>query len=528
MPGDKNNKEASVSTEKKVIPWHPLLFALYSPLRLYAFNMSTVPFTDVIPYLFWPCLLTLVFMFLSRPIYKNLSKTALAASVGVSIMFSFDSFVAFSKWLAGYGVHVFGYNDPINGALVLLFSVFFTVLIGISVLKSPHKKVTQFLNVLSLLLMGFTSLTLIKGSVSFTSYLAEVPIALPPVEDLTVEKPLPDIYYLILDGHARWDTVTRLFDLDGRDFTDALQSQGFYVLEDSYANYGSTTLSLASSLNMSYLQDMLSESFLEASRGAPLHAILEDNIVQRFLKELGYERITFTSTSIHKNSLADKYYAAGDIPGAYGRAFDVKVPPLIIPSAWQRESHRNLIKYVFDTLPQVATLEEPTFTYAHILMPHPPFVVDSEGNPSKIGDPAADWDGDHYRGTPEDYWQGYREQLQYVDTTVLKMVEDILRESGGNSIIVLQADHGSGRGLFWEDSKKTDLEERMGILNAIYFPDGDYSMLTPSLSPVNTFRVIFDKYFGTSLGLLEDRVYFSTYTKPFMFHDVTDELGQVR
>jgi len=41
-------------------------------------------------------------------------------------------------------------------------------------------------------------------------------------------------------------------------------------------------------------------------------------------------------------------------------------------------------------------------------------------------------------------------------------------------------------------------------LNAVYFPDHDYRMLYPQMSPVNTFRIVFNHYFGQNLPLLKD------------------------
>jgi hypothetical protein len=65
----------------------------------------------------------------------------------------------------------------------------------------------------------------------------------------------------------------------------------------------------------------------------------------------------------------------------------------------------------------------------------------------------------------------------------------------------------------------------MGILNAFYFPDGDYRRLDRQITSVNTFRVVFDKYFGTQMGRLPDRVYaFPDIFKIYDFYDITDEV----
>lgn len=68
----------------------------------------------------------------------------------------------------------------------------------------------------------------------------------------------------------------------------------------------------------------------------------------------------------------------------------------------------------------------------------------------------------------------------------------------------------------------TYLKERMSILNAYHLPDGGDAALYDSITPVNTFRVIFNHYFGTNLALLEDRNYFSQGERIWQYVDVTD------
>ncbi len=58
-------------------------------------------------------------------------------------------------------------------------------------------------------------------------------------------------------------------------------------------------------------------------------------------------------------------------------------------------------------------------------------------------------------------------------------------------------------------------EDRMKNLNAYYFPDGGSPQVYDSVSPVNTFRIIFNRYFGADLPLLPDRHYYSNIVKPF-------------
>ena len=66
----------------------------------------------------------------------------------------------------------------------------------------------------------------------------------------------PDIYYLILDGYARSDVMNDLFHFDNSPFLDRLELMGFFVAHGSTANYCQTPLSLSSSLNFEYLDDL--------------------------------------------------------------------------------------------------------------------------------------------------------------------------------------------------------------------------------------------------------------------------------
>ena len=60
----------------------------------------------------------------------------------------------------------------------------------------------------------------------------------------------------------------------------------------------------------------------------------------------------------------------------------------------------------------------------------------------------------------------------------------------------------------------------MKNLNSYYFPDQNYDLLYPTITPVNTFRVILDQYFNQKLSLLEDRSLFSAYDVPYNYIEV--------
>jgi hypothetical protein len=63
----------------------------------------------------------------------------------------------------------------------------------------------------------------------------------------------------------------------------------------------------------------------------------------------------------------------------------------------------------------------------------------------------------------------------------------------------------------------------MSILNAYYFSDGPPRELYDSITPVNTFRVVFNHYFNANMPLLKDNCAISIFKTPYYLIDVTDK-----
>ncbi|MBM4387722.1 MAG: hypothetical protein FJ088_08285, partial [Deltaproteobacteria bacterium] len=172
---------------------------------------------------------------------------------------------------------------------------------------------------------------------------------------------------------------------------------------------------------------------------------------------------------------------------------------------------------------------EPIFVFAHIVSPHPPFVFGENGERTDFPETYNFHDGSYLIRdgglSRDEYVEGYRSQLVFVNSRIKDVLNAILSNAARKKIVILQSDHGPGSMLEWENPDNQDFRERMFILNAFYFPDGDYSRLYKDISPVNTFRAVFNQFFGTELPLLEDRSYFSTWGAPYRFYDVSEKIG---
>ncbi len=99
----------------------------------------------------------------------------------------------------------------------------------------------------------------------------------------------------------------------------------------------------------------------------------------------------------------------------------------------------------------------------------------------------------------------YVDEIIYLNKVIQEVVDDILAQSTVEPIIIIQGDHGSKS--ISRKRKELRIFESTGILNVYYLPEHCRSDLYPSISPVNSFRVVFNSCFGTNFELLEDKAY---------------------
>jgi hypothetical protein len=176
---------------------------------------------------------------------------------------------------------------------------------------------------------------------------------------------------------------------------------------------------------------------------------------------------------------------------------------LIDPDYLLGASFRDRFNNVFNNMDKISKMPQPTFSYIHVISPHPPFVFDPEGNPTY---PPDFWN-EQRQYPPDLYQKGYVNQLQHLNTSMIKAIDTILANSKTPPIIIIQGDHGP-----WLQPK----EKRFWNLTAMYFP-GHEDVLYPTISNVNVFRLVFNSYFGGKYDILDDVSYFSPVPKLYEF-----------
>ena len=161
------------------------------------------------------------------------------------------------------------------------------------------------------------------------------------------------------------------------------------VPADSRGAYRATDFSLAAILNMQYLDNLTEEIGRVSDDRTPAHAMLAQHAVGRFLKEQGYryyhigawfeatasipiadENLSFDTTSEFESVLRDT-----TIVPAIEQLAGVQTPETTF-----RDRHREGTLFAFRQLHRLATAPGPKFVFAHVLLPHDPYVFRADGS----------------------------------------------------------------------------------------------------------------------------------------------------
>jgi hypothetical protein len=308
----------------------------------------------------------------------------------------------------------------------------------------------------------------------------------------------PDIYLILLDGYTRSDILKENYNLDNSAFLQELEDLGFYVAECSQSNYPSTKLSVTSVFYTKY-------------HDLPYLSPVSSSVVIETIRSLGYQVMTFENRSnghfdinedvrLSRNTMA---LGRVDLTGGLSEfemmllqtsllrlAYDMPqlFPGLNVQLLQEVEyyEHYHQVKYILSELQRLPEVSGPKLVFAHILVPHPPFIFSPDGEFS--------W--------ADDRITGYNTNVQFINKQIVPVVDTIITKSEVPPVIIIMGDHGPF-------GKQVTPEMRLSILNAYYVKDDAKNDLYANITPVNSFRVIFNNYFGTNYPLLEDLSYYA-------------------
>jgi hypothetical protein len=378
----------------------------------------------------------------------------------------------------------------------------------------PLNVLTGVLNVIALATLATVAVPLGAELLQNRATAATPADGVDGLEAATTPKRKPDIYYLVFDRYAGARTLQELFGYDNRELLDFLHEQRFQVADRARANYQATVPSLASSLNMRYL-DWIADSMKGRSNSSlPMYDAIRSSEVARSLQQRGYRYVHIGSRwDVTRSSPIADVSIRNDATTEFTRVFfgstallpAMRHGVLSLGETDRPEAARRVTLKQLHQIVDMRRMSGPKFVFAHLGVPHPPYVFDRDGA-------AID---EQPLGVPPKA-RAYLEQLRYTNTWIKEIVTQLLDvPAAERPVIVLQADEGPYPSFGyeapnpWWTATDEKLRTKFRILLATYMP-GVEAGTYPSMSPVNLFRVIFNSYFGTKLELLPDESYVPT------------------
>ena len=497
-------------------PWYPWVLAAVPILHFLASNQQQFALIEAIV----PLMIALVVVTTSvvclRLLLSDWHRPAAVAAVATVIIF-------------GYG-HVRNALDMRVDESVLFALAFVLLVASVGVAARAGNNLSrwaQFFNLVAAVLFLFPTASLVGGAVTSRDRLSSTDGAawVDPVDQLfptglpKASEQRPDIYYIVLDEYGRHDTLGAY---DNSSFLHELERRGFYIASKATGNYVDTAHSIASILNLDYIDNLRPEA--SVNKEVWLETIIQHHAVGSILQQLGYTYVhlesgyewtdeappsdvlvTFTPegvrTSTRDVGFRYEISVASLLTGPFVRelvhttALEPIVghqlaPPPGLPYGWY---HPGRTLQTFEFLTQPIDVERPKFVFAHIVKPHDPFHFDQHGNISSDTSAFGGFDDAHDPSVPD----AYIGQMIYINSQILKMVDGILGNYDSNDlpVIMISSDHG----------RKVGGDDVFKVLAAFHLPGSDGEPIGDSVILVNQFRIVFDYLFGFNLGLLEDR-----------------------
>ena len=496
------------------LPLHPLLFAAYPVLRLYEDNMTEIePAEMVVPLLVFVGV-TALGMGLLTLLLRDVRRAAIVASAVVvpTTMFGL----------------LFDVVGPVLGeqrlVLVGICVAFVVAAVGSALRVGAGRlgSVTLGANVIALVLVVAAAIPAARGVAATMADGGDDVSRVANAGASDAITPDRDIYHFILDRYGSEQALETGFGLDNSEFVGWLRDNGFQVVDDAWANYAKTNLSISATLSMSPLDDLADRMGPDGENLAPVVRRISDSAAGAFLQQHGYEYVHVASwyNKTRDSRIADRAYNPEEGVSAASTLYDQSILPALVakpePTNDFPRQHADAARYEFHVLDKIRDEPKRKYVFAHILMPHPPYVFLEDG--TYAPDEAT-----------------FATQLADTNRRMKAFLEPLLaRPEAERPIIIIQADEGPfpprlaahENGFDWGTASDAELVTKFGILDAWYMPGPEGSAPLPDhMTAINTYPELFRRYFGADVPDLPDRIYGSAKDRPYDMIDITDRVA---
>jgi len=330
----------------------------------------------------------------------------------------------------------------------------------------------------------------------------------------------PDVFHLILDGLGRPDVLEARYGMRLDPVIERFRALGFQLDPSiGYANYVQTHLSIPSMLNVTYLDDLAALQRSTNDR-APLRDLVSRARVPRALRQLGYHVEFIGGGSLSEGAFNDADVC--DCPQLW--FFEPEVGSLtltpfksLLETGIGHAAFFERSLEVFDSFERPRIGAAPRYVYAHVLLPHPPFVTDEHGRFRNPRRQLSGADASFYPGSSWEYEWAYRAQATFALNRALDAVSRVIegaRRGHREVVIIISGDHGPRLGLDAVNPTPESGAFTLPVWLAIRWPV-DLTPDHPPASLVNVYRMLLSRLFGMNLPPLQDRAYVSGFSTPY-------------
>ncbi|MCW3118933.1 MAG: hypothetical protein JWM28_3015 [Chitinophagaceae bacterium] len=481
-------------------PFYILLLPLFFVLHGVRENFGFIMLSDAASlWLFYSAVILLLYLVLFFLYRKKQQKAGLLTFLFSCIFFFFGAVQDFLKS-----------NIPQLNRYIILFPAIIVVIISAIIIlkktKSLLKKISLYLNLLLLLLSVYDISAVIFNTLfpekdKFTIY----PFAQNKDYEICADCNKPDIFFLLFDEYASSVSLNDYLGYNNSEMDSFFTNKQFRIQKYSSGNYNYTPFSMASILNMAYINGMYSKK-IGIDDFARCTKLVRENKVIKFLSSYGYEIVNYSIFDLAGNPspfyqnflpLKTKLITDRTLWGKIrtdilwnlltGR-FEVKwlTTNVIYTSLHNNDKLFDLLKK--ESLKKSMT---PRFIYAHFNLPHHPFYFDKNG---KLKDKET---------LINDYSKNsYLDNVRYANKKIRELVDTIQTNSNGKAVIIVMGDHG------YRSDATVPEKVFFENLNAVYLPAQNYHLFYDSVTGVNQFRVVLNSLFKQNLPLLKDSTTF--------------------
>jgi len=466
------------------------------------------------------CILFLLFFFLLFLFVRNRNKNLLLTTLIGAILLFYGVIKDFLQLTLDL--------QFISRYLVLMpLILIVTIMLVRSILKmKDQKKSNFFLNTLLIIFLLVEGIMLIDFNKSyFFSKNLMTKSFKTKTDSLPNPSTKPDVYYIVLDCYPGTLFLKQFMKYDNSSFDEELEKKGFHVIRDPKSNYNRTAFSLASSLNFEYLKGVFNNMKISPKYYNRAKLTIKNSAVTEIFKYYNYQFFNLSifdfdnAPSIRREnflSLPEKNVLLyNTLPERLKNdlLWNLRVGKYAIPAIqklfernaneieYEEIGRRNYNNTITDSLVKISSQNNasPKFIYAHLYLPHPPFFYNEAGKENDLKYVIQE---ESLRN--KELFISY---LKYTNKIILEIISEIIKNHGSNSVVILQSDHGFND----YEGGPTFPETFFQNYSAFYFPDRDYTAFYDTLSNVNTFPILFNKYFNTRFQLQKDTTFFLTY-----------------